>query len=104
MSPLSERHLTSFQKKCLEELCSALSCRDQKLEDYRLAGERETYVLGRISGSDVEVCIYEDEATFSARNAGRMYERIDYESEDALMSIFIADIMKYLDNTIRIET
>jgi hypothetical protein len=88
-----ERGLTPFQKTCIKELEHSLAALGRNLTAQRLAGEHETYLLARVSDTSIEVCIYEDEATFSAPHGGRMYERLDYPSPEELIRAFVNGVL-----------
>jgi hypothetical protein len=88
------RSLTEFQQKCEGELCSALAARCLALAHRTLAGETETYIRASVSGTDIVVYIYEDEAQFhrGGKVAGR-FEHQDFSSADELMKAFIYGVI-----------
>ena len=91
--------MTDFQQECERELCSALAARDQSLTERILAGERETYIRASVSGTDIVVYIYEDEAQFQrgGKVAGR-FENQGFSDADALKKAFINGVIHAYDS------
>jgi hypothetical protein len=92
-----DRTLSEFQKSCLRELERVLAPLSRQIMEPRLLGEHETYLQTRVADSDIEIFIYEDEATFSVSGTHRMYERCDYRSPDDLIDAFVKGVLEFLE-------
>ena len=93
------RVLTEFQQDCETELCSAQAARNQALTERILAGETETFIRASVSGTDIVVYIYEDEAQFhrGGKVAGR-FEHQDFSNPDELRKAFIYGVIHANDS------
>jgi hypothetical protein len=83
--------LTPFQEKTEAALRAALARVNVSLENRLLEGERETFVRVRLSGTSLEVFIYEDEAGVQGPGLDVRFEAPDYDSSDQLAKAFIAE-------------
>ena len=92
-----DRTLSQFQKSCLLELDRALAPLGRRVTEPHLSGEHETYAQLRVADSDIEICIYEDEATFSVPGTHRMYERFDHRSPEDLIGAFVKGVLEFLE-------
>ena len=84
--------LSKFQELCEYRLNELLSSNGKRLEDRKLDGEKEIYITGKISGSDIQVWIYEDEALFYGGGLDCRFEKPDYDSGEDLIDAFISQL------------
>ncbi len=66
------------------------------LESRDVAGIAEYYVTGRVSGTKLEVYIYEDEAQFGGENWDCRFEVPDFDSQTELMDAFLKKLSEAL--------
>jgi hypothetical protein len=83
------RQLTSLQVTCEAALLEALSRTGLELLERRLDGIEETYVTARISGTSLEVFLYDDEAQTHGDGVSLYFETPDYRSPEALVAEFV---------------
>lgn len=96
---------TKFQEKCEGELNSALKPLGRELLDRKFvvgsskvfAGQVETFVTGKVSGTDIQVWIYNNEAQFAGNQLDKRFEAPDYSSEDKLIQAFVEEMKTQLD-------
>jgi len=88
--------LSKFQKLCERRLSELLSSSGKHLEGRKLEGEQETYITGKISGSDIQVWIYEDEAMFDGGGLDCRFEAPDFDSGEDLIDAFISQLSSEL--------
>ena len=84
--------LTDFQTKCEASLQALLTEQGRRLDARSIMGTTETYIRARISGTDLTVYVYEDEAQIHGSGVTRRFEAPDYESSEELLRAFVAEI------------
>jgi len=83
------RQLTEFQNKCENKLVEALSVHEITLKGKSINGKKEAYIHAHISGSEIEVWIYEDEAMISGPKIDFRFESPDFDTDDELIDAFL---------------
>ena len=86
---MTQERLTEFQIVTERALVSFLGGRNRKLENRILGGESETYVRASISGTPLEVWIYDDEAQISGPGVDARFETPDHRDVEALRRAFL---------------
>ena len=87
------RPLSAFQKQCLETVKRALGDLDRQLYDTAIDGRNETYVHAKVSDSQIELWIYDDEAMFSGPSLDMRFEHPDYGSPQDLIADFVSSLV-----------
>ena len=85
--------LTEFQISCEERLRDSLAKFGKKFEERHVVeAQSQTYLWGRVSGTDMYVFIYEDEAQFGREPLDCRYEAPDFDDGDQLINAMIGDL------------
>ena len=88
--------LSRFQINCESQLQAVLAQFDRTLENREVGGESESYVTGRISGTEIQMYIYEDEAQFRGKGRDCRFEAPDFDNEEELIEALLAKISEIL--------
>jgi hypothetical protein len=75
---MDDTTLTLFQEDCERAVAAELSLHDSRLVDRTVDGEDEIYVRARIDGADLELFIFEDEASIQGPGTDLSFEAPDY--------------------------
>ena len=70
-------------------LSGALGAIGSGLDERRVEGRSESFIRGRLRGTEVEVFIYNDEAQLQGPGVDQRFEAPDYPSGEALAQAFI---------------
>lgn len=81
--------LNEFQRQCEARLVALLAKEGAVLVDRAVQGVSESYIVATISGTELHVWIYEDEAEVSGGEIDYRFERQDYDTQEALMKDFL---------------
>ena len=65
----------------------------------RIQGDIEIYICGRISDTDLEVYIYDDEAEFFGGRVDCRFEAPDYDTGEELIEAFLKELASVLSDT-----
>ncbi len=85
--------LNIFQKSCEERLILALTSIGRKLSDRIVKGVTENYITAKVSGTSLDIYIYEDEAGIQGPDTDIRFEAPDYDSPNDLIESFINKII-----------
>lgn len=91
--------LTEFQIVTESALVAFLGNRNRRLENRALGGESETYVKATISGTPLEVWIYDDAAEVSGPGIDARFEPPDYQDAEALRRAFVSRAVELAERT-----
>jgi hypothetical protein len=89
------RPLTPFQVETEVALRDALAAIQVSLEQRTIEGERDTFVRAKLSGTPLEVFIYEDEAGVQGPGVDLQFESPDYDSSQQLALAFVAEAVAH---------
>lgn len=83
--------LNIFQETCSRNLKKLLEDMGRKARSWDVVkGRKETYVEADIG--DVKIWIYEDGACWQGHGRDRVFEAVDYDSQDQLQQAFIIEV------------
>lgn len=86
--------LTQFQIDTEVALLNALRLRSGGLRERRLGGQAETFIRALISGSQLELYIYDDEASILGPGIDERFEAPDYPTSSDLARAFISKVLE----------
>jgi hypothetical protein len=90
--------LNLFQVDCEAKLLQALQRHSASLENRRIEGVRERFVVGNIDRLDLDIYIYLDGAEINGFDVDCRFEAADFDSLDCLRDAFIKKIDELLNS------
>ncbi len=85
--------LTEFQKNCERHLNVALQKKRLQLINRRVEGVTEKFIVAGVSGSNLRVWIYENEAMIDSADDSFSYEAPDFETATELIEAFVGTVL-----------
>lgn len=76
---------------------SLLGSRGRRLENRTQGGKSESYVQATISGTPLEVWIYDDEAQLQGPDIDERFEAADFRNAEALRRAFLMRAIELLE-------
>ena len=90
--------LTEFQNKLTRRIQEVVEQFGRKLAEIEIGGEKESFVSGKISETDLMVWVYRASAEFTnLKEVDCRYEACDYDSLDELTESYIRDLAGHLN-------
>ena len=94
--------LTSFQTETVQAVMAMLTARGRQADREVRQGvvpfySQQPVTSVRLQSGELEIWIFEEDATFRSGGRGGTYERPDFESEEALRKALVADLEEVIE-------